>query len=66
MENSVQNVERWVLAPLRNRSFFSLGEANRAIAPLLAALNQKEMQHLGKSRLELYKELDTTRPAPLA
>jgi transposase len=58
VENSVQNVERWVLAPLRNRTFFSLGEANRAIETLLAALNQKEMQHLGKSRLELYKELD--------
>ncbi len=31
VENSVQNVERWVLAPLRNRTFFSIGEANRAI-----------------------------------
>ncbi len=37
VENSVQNVERWVLAPLRNRTFFSVGEANRAIAPLLEA-----------------------------
>lgn len=64
-ENSVQNVERWVLAPLRNRSLFSLGEANRAIAPLLAALNQKEMQHLGKSRLALYKELDQPALRPL-
>jgi len=33
MENSVQNVDRWVMAPLRNRTFFSIGEANRAIAP---------------------------------
>ncbi len=57
-ENSVQNVERWVLAPLRNRTFFSVGEANRAIAPLLQALNEREMQHLGKSRKELFEELD--------
>jgi len=70
-ENSVHctagaSVERWLLAPLRNRTFFSLGEANRAIEPLLAALNQKEMQHLGKSRLELYEELDrpALRPIP--
>lgn len=47
-----------VLTPLRKRSIFNLGEANHEIAPLLAVLNQKEMQHLGKSRLELYKELD--------
>lgn len=65
VENSVQNVERWVLAPLRNRTFFSLGEANRAIAPLLQALNQKEMQHLGKSRKELFQELDQPALRPL-
>jgi len=65
VENSVQNVERWVLAPLRNRTFFSLGEANRAIMPLLAALNQKEMLHLGKSRKELYEELDRPALRPL-
>jgi transposase len=58
VENGVQNVERWVLAPLRNRTFFSIGEANRAIAPLLETLNAKEMQHLGKSRRELFEELD--------
>ena len=57
-ENSVQNVERWVLAPLRNRTFFSVGDANRAIAPLLQALNEREMSHLGKSRRELFEELD--------
>ena len=58
VENSVQNVERWVLAPLRNRTFFSVAEANHAIEPLVQALNQKEMQHLGKSRKELFEELD--------
>ena len=65
VENSVQNVERWVLAPLRNRTFFSVGEANRAIAPLLQALNQKEMQHLGKSRKQLFEELDQPALRPL-
>jgi transposase len=63
VENSVQNVERWVLAPLRNETFFSVGEANRRMAPLLEALVQKEMQHLGKSRRQLFEELD--RPALL-
>ena len=65
VENGVQNVERWLLAPLRNRSFFSVGEANRAIAPLLESLNAKEMQHLGKSRRELFEELDQPALLPL-
>ena len=65
MENGVQNVERWILAPLRNQTFFSLGEANRALGPLLASLNQKEMQHLGKSRRQLFEELEKDILLPL-
>jgi transposase len=65
VENSVQNVERWVLAPLRNRTFFSIGEANRAIMPLIDALNQREMAHLGKSRRQLFEELDQPALRPL-
>ena len=65
VENGVQNVERWVLAPLRDRTFFSIGEANRAIAALLETLNAKEMQHLGKSRKELFEELDQPALQPL-
>ena len=65
VENSVQNVERWILAPLRNRTFFSIGDANRAIAPLVQALNQREMSHLGKSRKQLFEELDQPALHPL-
>lgn len=64
-ENGVQNVERWVLAPLRKRTFFSHDEANRAIQPLLEALNQKIMQHLGKSRRQLFEEVDQPNLRPL-
>jgi hypothetical protein len=53
------------VAPLRNRTFFSVGEANRAIAPLLQSLNEKEMAHLGKSRKELFEELDQPALRPL-
>ncbi len=31
VENGVQNVERWIIAPLRNRTFFSLAVLNQAI-----------------------------------
>ena len=65
VENGVQNVERWILAVLRNQTFFSIAEANRAIAPLLKELNQKEMQHLGKSRRQLFEEVDQGALLPL-
>lgn len=65
VENGVQNVERWVLAPLRNRTFFSLGEANRAVQALVETLNQKVMTHLGKSRLQLFEEVDQPELRPL-
>jgi len=64
-ENAVQNIERWGLAPLRNRTFFSIGEANRALVPLLKELNQRKMKHLGKSRQELFEELDQPVLLPL-
>ncbi len=64
-ENSVQNIERWILAPLRDQTFFSVGEANRVIATLLEALNAKAMQHLGKSRRQLFEELDQPALLPL-
>jgi hypothetical protein len=41
VENGVQNVTRWVLAPLRHQTFFSEAEANRAIKPLLEGLNNR-------------------------
>jgi transposase len=65
IENGVQNVERWVLAPLRHRTFFSDAEANRAIKPLLDGLNNRLMAHLGKSRRQLFEELDLPELRPL-
>lgn len=65
VENGVQNVERWVLAPLRHQTFFSVPEANRAIQPLLKALNEREMKHLGKSRRQLFEEVDLPELRPL-
>ena len=37
----VQVVQRWVVAALRKRKFFSLAEVNQAIAELLVRLNQR-------------------------
>jgi transposase len=65
VENGVQNVERWVLAPLRHQTFFSEAEVNRAIRPLLEGLNNRTMAHMGKSRRQLFEELDQPELRPL-
>ena len=61
VEVAVQIVERFVLAKLRNRRFFSLAELNAAIRDCVTAINAKVMRHVGKSRSELLETLD--RPA---
>lgn len=65
VEVGVQVVERWIAARLRNRTFFSLPELNRAIQPLLKELNERKMEHLDKSRRELFEELDQPALRPL-
>jgi transposase len=65
VEVAVLVVERWILARLRNRRFFSLAELNQAIAALVADLNQRPMRHLGVSRRELFLELDCPALKPL-
>ncbi len=61
VEVAVQIVQRFVLARLRNRRFFSLVELNAAIRECVADLNAKIMRKLGVSRNELFAEID--RPA---
>jgi len=58
VEVSVLVVSRWIIAVLRNRKFYSLEELNEAIAVLLEKINHRKMRHIGKSRYELYIELD--------
>jgi transposase len=58
VENGVLNAQRRILAALRNRSFFSLVELNEAIALELEKLNNRPMQGVGKSRDQLFEELD--------
>ena len=65
VEVGVQVVERWIMAPLRNRTFFSLAELNRAIAKLLEERNNLPMEHLEKSRKQLFEELDRPALQPL-
>jgi len=59
VENGVQNIQRRILAPLRNRKFFSVAELNIAIGELLEEFNSRVMKSYGKSRRELFLELDS-------
>ena len=60
-EAGVQLVQRWILARLRNRQFFSLAELNAAIAELLAQLNARPFKKLPGSRASAFEQID--RPA---
>lgn len=65
VETGVQIVERWVLAPLRKRTFFSLAELNAAIAELRDELNQKPFQKLEGCRVSWFgKEKSVLNPLP--
>ena len=65
VEEAVQNVERWILAALRNRTFFSRDELDRAIAELLVELNNRPFQKLEGSRRSLFEKLDRPALKPL-
>ena len=64
----VQVVERWILARLRQQTFFNLAALNRAIAALLADLNQRAFKKLPGNRASAFAELDqpVLRPLPAA
>ncbi len=64
-EVAVQVVERWILARLRHRTFFSLAELNTAIAELLPELNERSFQGRSESRKTLFEALDRPALKPL-
>lgn len=65
VEAGVGHVERYVLARLRHRAFFSLAELNRAVGELLQELNEAPFQKLPGSRRSLFEELDRPALRPL-
>src|SRR6058998_1488264 len=66
VEQGVLLAERWILAVLRNRIFYSLAELQSAVALLLERLNARPMRRLGQSRRELFEaiEREALRPLP--
>lgn len=65
VELSVKLVQRWILARLRHRVFYSIEELNEAIYSLLDDLNNRKIKKIEKSRRELYEEIDRPALKPL-
>jgi transposase len=61
VEGGVLIAQRWILACLRNRTFFSLEDLNVAIAELLEKLNARPFQKLEGCRRSAFESID--RPA---
>jgi transposase len=61
VENGVLVVQRWILARLRNRQFFSLEALNAAIGELLVVLNNRAFKKLEGCRASAFEAID--RPA---
>lgn len=64
-EQGVLLAERWIIAALRNRTFYSLGELIEAIWPLVDRLNERVMRKLKVSRRQLFESVDRPALGPL-
>jgi transposase len=65
VESGVLVVERWILAALRKRRFFSLAALNEAIGELLEKLNHRPFRKLEGSRASRFEKLDRPALRPL-
>jgi transposase len=65
VEKAVQEVERQILAPLRDQRFTSLNQLNAAIRRGLTALNQRLMRDYSQTRQERFAQVDKPALRPL-
>lgn len=65
VEGGVLIVERWILASLRNRTFFSLTELNEAIFDLVGKLNHRPFKKLEGSRHSWFDSIEREALLPL-
>jgi transposase len=65
VEASVLLVQRWILARLRQRQFFTLEALNAAIGELLVDLNNRPFQKLDGCRRSAFETIDRPAMTPL-
>jgi transposase len=65
VEVAVQIAQRWLLARIRDEVFHSIGALNARLAELLVDLNARVMRRYGKSRRELFEQMERSALRPL-
>ena len=65
VEKEVQDVERWIIAKLRNQTFFSLYELKQTVKELLAEANDRPFQKREGSRRTLFETIERSSLKPL-
>lgn len=65
VESAVLVAQRWILAVLRHQRFSSLAQVAEAVRPLVEKLNARPMRKLGKSRRELFEQVERGALKPL-
>jgi transposase len=64
-ESGVLLAERWIIARLRDRRFYSVAEANAAIRQCVAEINARPFQKMDGSRQSLFESLERPALRPL-
>lgn len=66
VESGVLHIQRFILARLRNRQFYSINEINEAVLELLGEFNTRPMKDYGyQNRRERFERLDKPYAQPL-
>jgi transposase len=65
VEVAVQIAQRWLLARIRDEVFHSLGALNARLWELLVDLNARVMRRYGKSRRDLFEQMERAALRPL-
>jgi transposase len=65
VEVGVLIAKRWILAVLRQRTFYSLADLNAAIRQCLERLNTRPLRQAKKSRREMFEAIDRPNALPL-
>ena len=65
VESGVQLAERWIIAALRHRRFFSIEELNHAIRELRDRINQRPFRKREGSRATQFAAVDKPALSPL-
>jgi len=65
VESAVLIAERWILAPLRNHTFFSMAQLNEAIARQQEQVNTRPFKKLPTNRRDLFESVDKPAMKPL-